>query len=245
MSKKGFTLIELLVVIAIIAVLAAILFPVFARVREKARQASCQSNLKQLYLANEMYRSDYDGLSPWVSSPMRYYTDAWIELGWYQYFVFGSGSSVGGYIHPDELLTPYIRNQEVWFCPAINRRDPIAENVPYTSLTFEENRGSYFYHYRTPLNCPERESLGLPVVTLAGADSDNFQEPSHAMLLWDMPHWPVPNIINEKLPHHGGDQAVYFDGHVKWFPMVGAGAMARSNVWRNIAWHGVDYVPPS
>jgi prepilin-type N-terminal cleavage/methylation domain-containing protein/prepilin-type processing-associated H-X9-DG protein len=62
--RRGFTLIELLVVIAIIAILAAILFPVFAQAREKARQASCQSNLKQLGLAFQMYSQDYDGGYP-------------------------------------------------------------------------------------------------------------------------------------------------------------------------------------
>src|SRR5438093_3030967 len=61
-KQQGFTLIELLVVIAIIAILAAILFPVFARARENARRASCQSNLKQIGLGMEQYKQDYDGL---------------------------------------------------------------------------------------------------------------------------------------------------------------------------------------
>src|SRR2546429_1371192 len=61
---RGFTLIELLVVIAIIAILAAILFPVFAQAREKARQSSCQSNLRQLGLATQLYAQDYDETYP-------------------------------------------------------------------------------------------------------------------------------------------------------------------------------------
>jgi prepilin-type N-terminal cleavage/methylation domain-containing protein len=64
MKRRGFTLIELLVVIAIIAILAAILFPVFARAREKARQTSCLSNVKQLSLGMLMYTQDYDERLP-------------------------------------------------------------------------------------------------------------------------------------------------------------------------------------
>jgi len=64
-NKRGFTLIELLVVIAIIAILAAILFPVFAQAREKARQSACQSNLKQIGTAFQMYCSDYEGYWPY------------------------------------------------------------------------------------------------------------------------------------------------------------------------------------
>ena len=79
MKRKGFTLIELLVVIAIIAILAAILFPVFARAREKARQASCQSNLKQIAIACSMYNGDYDQTTPYLNRGPGTETDAWVN----------------------------------------------------------------------------------------------------------------------------------------------------------------------
>src|SRR5688572_22209200 len=75
--KPGFTLIELLVVIAIIAILAAILFPVFARARENARRSSCQSNLKQIGLASAQYTQDYDGCfaSALNDDPVNYFAN--------------------------------------------------------------------------------------------------------------------------------------------------------------------------
>lgn len=66
LSTNAFTLIELLVVIAIIAILSAILFPVFGRARENARRSSCQSNLKQIGLGIMQYVQDYDGYYPYV-----------------------------------------------------------------------------------------------------------------------------------------------------------------------------------
>ncbi|MEA3400661.1 MAG: prepilin-type N-terminal cleavage/methylation domain-containing protein [Armatimonadota bacterium] len=94
--ERGFTLIELLVVIAIIAILAAILFPVFARAREKARQTSCLSNLKQIALGMRMYIEDYDERLPY------HYTRP----------------SVGPRYSIIQVVHPYIKNIDVWDCPS-------------------------------------------------------------------------------------------------------------------------------
>jgi prepilin-type N-terminal cleavage/methylation domain-containing protein len=98
--RRGFTLIELLVVIAIIAILAAILFPVFAHAREKARQTSCLSNLRQLGTAMTMYAEDSDGLfAPAVARPSRqmknYYEMSWMAL-----------------------IQPYVKSKGVYVCPS-------------------------------------------------------------------------------------------------------------------------------
>ncbi|HCA47473.1 MAG TPA: hypothetical protein DEP45_09010 [Armatimonadetes bacterium] len=96
MKKRGFTLIELLVVIAIIAILAAILFPVFARAREKARQTSCLSNVKQIALAETMYESDYDECTASYSSHPG-------KAAQYDYRA---------------MLEPYLKNDQVGQCPS-------------------------------------------------------------------------------------------------------------------------------
>jgi prepilin-type N-terminal cleavage/methylation domain-containing protein/prepilin-type processing-associated H-X9-DG protein len=95
-GRKGFTLIELLVVIAIIAILAAILFPVFARAREKARQTSCLSNAKQIGLACSMYFQDYDE-----------------ALLHYRHEEPGNTS-----IYWWHIVDPYIKNSQIWVCPS-------------------------------------------------------------------------------------------------------------------------------
>lgn len=106
--KTGFTLIELLVVIAIIAILAAILFPVFARARENARRASCVSNVKQILLGMMQYSQDYDELVPHAYT----YSGAGINATWYTY------------------TQPYIKSTQIFKCPS----DPNTIVAPLSSL---------------------------------------------------------------------------------------------------------------
>jgi prepilin-type N-terminal cleavage/methylation domain-containing protein/prepilin-type processing-associated H-X9-DG protein len=105
-KQRGFTLIELLVVIAIIAILAAILFPVFAKAREKARQTSCTSNMKQIMTAWLMYTQDYDErLIPYAFPK----SDGTCD-----------GSSCGYAENWPAMLQPYIKNTQVYKCPSDN-----------------------------------------------------------------------------------------------------------------------------
>ena len=125
MHRRGFTLIELLVVIAIIAILAAILFPVFAKAREKARMASCSSNLKQIALSVLQYCQDYDERGPIYGSMGRMTGVNTIGgcggqlCGMIQYFATDSNGGQGacGW-SAGELLMPYIKNQQIFYCPS-------------------------------------------------------------------------------------------------------------------------------
>jgi prepilin-type N-terminal cleavage/methylation domain-containing protein len=154
-SSQGFTLIELLVVIAIIAILAAILFPVFAQAREKARQTSCISNNKQVGLAILQYVQDYDENFP---------------SGWYpaesaQFNVL-LGSTVGvGWANESY---PYMKNSQVYKCP-----DDITQPVPGAGTTHgPQYPVSYIFNTNIPLGYPTLAALNAPASTVLATEGD-------------------------------------------------------------------------
>ncbi len=119
MFKKGFTLIELLVVIAIIAILAAILFPVFAQAREKARAANCLSNTKQIGTALQLYVDDYD-----ETVPLMWYNDTGVPGADSNYpcaifktqdFVYAGAALWGTWM---DAIFPYVKNRNMYTCPS-------------------------------------------------------------------------------------------------------------------------------
>lgn len=122
-ARKGFTLIELLVVIAIIAILAAILFPVFAQARAKARQTTCLSNIKQITLATLMYADDYDGFDPFVVTVAphprccmnSYYPSMMINF-WSS--ANGGDDTWGWFTDMRAAFRPYTKNDQLFHCPA-------------------------------------------------------------------------------------------------------------------------------
>ena len=143
--RRGFTLIELLVVIAIIAILAAILFPVFAKAREKARQSSCLSNIKQLALATMQYAQDYDETLP-----------------------FYGGTPL---MTPQTRIQPYLKNLQIWVCPSASAVYGIYwdGNAGWPPTIFGP-RGSYGWNNRF-INGVRLAQLQTPAETGMWADS--------------------------------------------------------------------------
>ena len=210
---NGFTLIELLVVIAIIAILAAILFPVFAQAREKARQSSCLSNMKQIGLGVFMYSEDYD-----ETLPAGCYTNYTTNGATYTYFGIPN------------LLDPYIKNWSIWKCPSQaveTNLGPLPGLVSGTigGISYNKLQRYYlpngnaliatdFYNgattgHKTPptIGAIEKPADTIAFMEVFGLDiTINYEKFSS---------WLIPNWKNFT-PHMEGENLSFLDGHAKY-----------------------------
>jgi prepilin-type N-terminal cleavage/methylation domain-containing protein len=228
---QGFTLIELLVVIAIIAILAAILFPVFAQARDKANQTSCLSNLKEIGLAENMYAQDYDGN---FAGNNRNWEDGWqdgnIPGTW-------AGNSVG-YTFDQYLvgaLNAYVKNYQIWTCPSdkLSATSWGSQGQPAGLAATPEN-GCISYHW---FPCWVFNAAGQPFPQRVYPDTNAVKDcstpptmtdplSSDRMLFgefWGLFGWYGPTAyggngggLETQINHQQGVNEVYEDGHAKF-----------------------------
>jgi prepilin-type N-terminal cleavage/methylation domain-containing protein/prepilin-type processing-associated H-X9-DG protein len=229
-SKSGFTLIELLVVIAIIAILAAILFPVFAKVREKARQTSCASNLKQLGLAFQQYINDYDEQTPMGTQPS---CGGELGVGW--------GSQ----------LYPYVKSTGVYACPDDSTKPggtyfPVsyAYNtlIPNTYNTTKGHYSAFTSPAKTVLFCEvTRNAAQISTANEGGALQGHYSASSTGVAVFGADSIGCVDGTNTKLEtgalggfniagytdinnpngwHTDGSNFALSDGHVKWMKAI-------------------------
>lgn len=211
--KRGFTLIELLVVIAIIAILAAILFPVFARAREKARQTSCLSNVKQIGLATIMYCQDYD--------------ERWIPAPWARGDVVGWSPELAS-MAPQALIYPYVKNVQVNTCPS--RTTPngwtLSGHCMFGGTAYPDMFLGMALGYGPGRVSATGTAIGdipRPMEEPAWADT-TYPASLGGDRCMAYPRLGYPNACNyatvtnleDYTAHNGGSNIAFFDGHAKW-----------------------------
>ncbi len=209
MRKSGFTLIELLVVIAIIAILAAILFPVFARAREKARQTSCLSNIKELSLGCLMYAQDYDEIM--VNSALwEPYDNGNGPLHWWE-----------------DMIFPYTKNAQIYLCPSGDhtgiwypQANCAAYSPPLTDYdvcdwTVGQPLAKYVAPSSTLLIMDAHVSCEI-----WGAGATDLSPGDQAWLVSTLGvnagEGPPANPPIVYQPHNDGFNTSFMDGHAKW-----------------------------
>lgn len=223
LRSRAFTLIELLVVIAIIAILAAILFPVFARARESARQAACLSNGKQIGLALYMYLQDYDETMPPADYGAPVTQPPYTQFAWFS----GAGGAV--YYPPCcfDLLQAYEKNLQIHKCPSdtsgLPSQLPLGVNGSgerLQPLSYGLNRYFFFkpddFKF-SPAAGWTLSSIGVPanrvfIVESASVLGRELVGPSNLSLV----NGGQPPLFRR---HNEGAIYVYADGHAKWHKM--------------------------